>query len=237
MAIEKSKKESSNATLENLGSGLNEQVAVEEDPRCNKRSLKMDKTNTSKKIKVQHEPKVKMKRARQTESKLMQVRKRRKFTHGVTGFKWKQNSCAYDTLFTILKQVKADCPTEWSGLMRNQNEFLQMTDFFFSKAESNEITWDETRDNIRTALHTLDPTEFTLNTYTDIMALVSLYTRVDSGTILQKSTCQICGTRKQSRIIDAAFWSIAQHNNGPKLSTCLAEVWKNDLQLQCKRCK
>src|SRR5882762_8965102 len=121
-------------------------------------------------------------------------KKRQKLRHVVTnddnrlsiGMEWSNAtlSCAYDCLFTILRNVYINNPLMWIENIKKTNRFITMlTNGWETDGHVHEVTCDK----IHRSLHTIDPETFTIGNGTDLFALCERSCNVNhlcSGTII-----------------------------------------------------
>ncbi|KAF8903080.1 hypothetical protein CPB84DRAFT_1678290 [Gymnopilus junonius] len=75
-----------------------------------------------------------------------------------TGMKWSNNSCAYDSVFTLLLSIWTEDQHRWKSFFTSVgNQFLTALHKGFLLHERNQKSLEDTRDNIRHRLQALNP--------------------------------------------------------------------------------
>jgi hypothetical protein len=83
------------------------------------------------------------------------------------GFAWHQNSCAYDTVLSIVHSFWFANKPFWSQNFTEMNDdLLGNLARGFQKHDINEITLESVRDNFRRTMHAISPSMFAWGSFT-----------------------------------------------------------------------
>ena len=93
-------------------------------------------------------------------------------SHGTPGgFTWESNSCAYDSVFTVLLQLWMADSDHWEAVARSiDNQFLIA---LFAGLGDATISLEHTRDTVRRMLHAYDPSQMRFGRYTAVDTVLS----------------------------------------------------------------
>src|SRR5882762_448743 len=169
--------------------------------------------------------------------------KRQKLTHVSDnndnisiGMKWSNItlSCAYDCLFTILRNVYIHNDTLWIENVINTNRFINMlTNGWKTEGHVHEVTHDK----IHNILHNSDPETFTIGNGTDLFALCKKVLQYNSFVLKQNYICSQCERVLQSDEQMYAWWYV-NSNKKTQVSRILKNEWTSKVQdrIQCPSC-
>ena len=128
------------------------------------------------------------------------------------GMKWSNItlSCAYDCLFTILRNIYIHNNVLWIENVKNTNRFINMlTNGWKTEGHVHEIT----RDEIHNILHASDPETFTIGNGTDLFALCKEVLQYNSFVLKHNYICSQCERLFKSDKQMYAWWYINSNNN------------------------
>jgi len=88
------------------------------------------------------------------------------------GLQWENNSCAYNSVFTVLLYLWRELSLTWEdGLVPIENGNLRRLFSGFSLAEEGSTFIEQARDDVRRVLHDQNPTDMLFGRYTSINAI------------------------------------------------------------------
>ena len=136
------------------------------------------------------------------------------------GLAWKNDSCAYDSLFTILYNWYTTNQTDTDHVLLHSNSLMLDLTTQLGRVRDNLCTFESTRDTIRQTLNKVDVDRFPLNGAkgTSVTELTETLLTENTSFGLWKSTCLGCGhTRKQNKLKFILWY-------------CSREAWNNTVQ-------
>ena len=106
------------------------------------------------------------------------------------GLRWENNSCAYDSVFTLLLHIWKEVSPAWQdGLVPIENNNLRRLFSGFNLAEEGSTSIERARDDVRRLLHDQDPTDMSFGRYTSVdRVLESIFTTEAPNAVLTR-TC------------------------------------------------
>ncbi|KAH8077055.1 hypothetical protein BXZ70DRAFT_1002954 [Cristinia sonorae] len=107
------------------------------------------------------------------------------------GFKWSNQSCAYDSLFTILYHVYVTSPEVWATYVSPQNNYLRLFEDLCKEVQGGDMSMEKMRAQLRTVLNKSNFEYFPLNHVgTSIDELCAEFLRMPSEYLLCKRGCK-----------------------------------------------
>ncbi|KAH8067798.1 hypothetical protein BXZ70DRAFT_903103 [Cristinia sonorae] len=135
------------------------------------------------------------------------------------GFKWSNQSCAYDSLFTILYHVYVTSPEVWATYVSPQNNYLRLFEDLCKEVQGGDMSMEKMRAQLRTVLNKSNFEYFPLNHVgTSIDELCAEFLHVPSEYLLCKRGCKKCAFNLRDKCISQVGWdcSINNWNNYPR---------------------
>ena len=140
------------------------------------------------------------------------------------GFEWSNNSCAYDSLFSILYCLFKTSNTIWSESLLTLNPTFTLLSNMFTNIQNKVTSAEDARDNMRVILNNLDTTLYPLdnNLGTDIISLSKEILGEVRKYYFRRHRCTHCNTT-QNHIHDR------HEANHSWLLQFSADQWKNQV--------
>ena len=134
------------------------------------------------------------------------------------GFTWSDNSCAYDSLFSILFDALRHKPQYWNSKLVSQNSFFKLFTRVFTDISDHSDALNDARDAVRLELHQKDEASFPLNSSkgTDIFALCREILEEDSNCYQRLFTCKRCKTSQKAANEYAENYKLAMFDCSPR---------------------
>jgi len=143
-------------------------------------------------------------------------------------------SCAYDCLFTILRNVYINNRLLWIENIKDTNRFITMlTNGWETDGHVHEVTHDK----IHKLLNIIDPETFTMGDGTDLFALCREILQFKSFVLKCNYICSQCDELIESETQMYAWWYV-NSNKHTQISRLLKNEWSDKVQngTQCPSC-
>jgi len=143
-------------------------------------------------------------------------------------------SCAYDCLFTILRNVYNHNNQQWNERVNEANRFMNMlTTGWQSEDQVHEVT----QDKIQKLLHILDPEAFTMGDGTDLFALCRIILLYNTYVLKHNYVCYECNDLFKSEDQIFAWWYL-NSTKPSQISKLLKTEWEDKIhhRYRCTSC-
>ena len=144
------------------------------------------------------------------------------FTEAKWVFEWSNNSCSYDSIFSILYCLFETSSVMWNSTLSTSNTMLTLLSTLFTKIDQGELSAMQARDCMRKELHSVDSLAFPLapNIGTDMIGLSKELLKENTKYFFRRDKCLKCNTT-QDYVHD-------RHENSQSwLLQISSDQWKN----------
>jgi hypothetical protein len=153
------------------------------------------------------------------------------------GFNWKNNSCAFDSVLTILKNSYVQDRILWDSFVKTQNFHLAFIDASFRDVTHNGLSWDSARDKIRHYLVEAGKTpHLSITGYSSAQRIAELLCTTEETSTSILKLCTICHTPLLVNTQSIEF-VVAQPSTSDTLQTRWDEWFSTVYNLQCDTCQ
>ena len=150
-------------------------------------------------------------------------------------FRWKNNSCAFDSTLTILRTSYFQDRALWDSFIKEQNHYLAFVDAKFRDVTQNLLTWDSARDMIRQYLvGTGHNPHLSLTGYSSVQFIAELL--CTSGPVCTLEVCIGCNAASLTDANNIEFL-ISQQSTSTIFQTRWDEWFSTIYNLQCQTCQ
>lgn len=150
------------------------------------------------------------------------------------GFRWVRNSCAYDSMFTILRLIWDERRLLW-GEVRTQNNLMALIHDEFAAADAGQKSWDESRDALRIKFQEHDGETYRLYAGTDVLEMSTQLSRLNNSGVTASTLCHSCGNRRNETVVKESITAIDEGRDKTILE-CLRKRWTRSRGSICITC-
>ena len=152
------------------------------------------------------------------------------------GFSWKNNSCAFDSVLTILRNCYIKERIQWDSFVKAQNQHLTFIDASFRDVTYNGLSWDSARDKIRQYLvEAGGAPHLSLTGYSSAQRIAELLCIAEKPANVLKM-CTVCQDTLLTPINDIEF-TVSQPSTSNALQARWDEWFSTVYSLQCNSCQ
>jgi len=153
------------------------------------------------------------------------------------GFSWKDNSCAFDSILTILKNSYIQERTLWDLFVKGQNHHLTFIDVSFRDVIHNVSSWDFARDAIRQYLVKAGNTpHLSLTGYSSALCVAELLSTVNKQSVDILKSCTICNNAILTHTDNIEF-TVSAPSTSNTFQARWDEWFTTTYNLQCTTCE
>ena len=154
------------------------------------------------------------------------------------GFTWKQNSCPFDSILTILKNSYIQDRALWDTFIKAQNHYLTYIDQSFRNATHTTAAWDTVRDKIRQYLVENGRTSqhLSLTKFSSAQRIAELLCTVAGTSASVLKLCVTCQTTFSAHTAGVEF-VIAQPSTSETFQARWDEWFSTIYNLPCNTCQ
>jgi len=151
-------------------------------------------------------------------------------------FSWKNNSCAFDSVLTILRNSYVQDRTLWDAFIKAQNHHLAHIDECFRNA-TYAGSWNSARDEIRQYLVKAGHTpHLSLTGYSSVQCVAELLCTTEGSSAVILKLCVTCQTALTTQT-DGIEFAIAQPSTSDTFQERWDEWFSTIYNLQCNICQ
>lgn len=159
------------------------------------------------------------------------------------GLRWNKSTqtCAYDSMLTVLSNAYYNNPYEWGKKMAGLNPLMTALAEKWSKV-LRDISFDhaeEARNDLQRELHTQDPHSFPMDgtNWTDMSSLISKLMQDESGNrIHYMRSCSTCGLQTPL-LLESPVWSLPARKTNLMLSAEIKRRFDRTSDQPCVQCR
>ena len=153
------------------------------------------------------------------------------------GFNWKDNSCAFDSILTILKNSYIQDRILWDSFIKEQNHHLAFIDISFRDVTCSILSWDSARDTIRQYLVEASHTpHLSLKGYSSAQCVAELLCTLKGSSATILKICAVCNNTHLTHTNNIEF-TVSQPSTSNTFQARWDEWFSTTYDLHCNTCQ
>ncbi|KAF8221603.1 hypothetical protein L208DRAFT_1327085 [Tricholoma matsutake] len=154
-----------------------------------------------------------------------------------TGLIWSNNSCAYDSVFTILYSLWRNNPTHWKQFFYSMNcDLLEEICNGFNDHSYNQTSLESVRDTFRMGLDDLRLAGLCWGRYTSVVRLLKYMFKAFTEMVSSQLTCREGHSITHSQCHSIYSYILSAGTNPYVSTTDWIQNYKEDSCLLCQEC-